>query len=106
MAEPETNDTDARKARTTTARPESLEAQVAQLQADIRSISESLAKLGIDKIEEAKSTAKSTAQKAISDAQTEFDAVERQLKDSIREKPLTAVAAALAIGFLIAALTR
>ena len=94
-----------RKARTAP-RNETLEAQVAQLQTDIRTISESLAKLGADKLEEAKSTAKSTAQKAISEAQNEFDAVERQLKDSIREKPLTAVAAALAIGYLIAALTR
>jgi hypothetical protein len=39
-------------------------------------------------------------------AQDEFSAFEKQIKDTIREKPLTAVAGAMALGFLIAVITR
>ena len=36
----------------------------------------------------------------------EFEAVEKQIKDTIRARPLTAMASAIGIGFLLAVLTR
>lgn len=95
------------------ARSDDLEAQVAQLQADIRGITQTIAKLGEAKMGEATAMAKARAhdladrgQAALHSAHDEFDAVEKQLKDTIREKPLTAVAGAVALGFLLAVLTR
>ena len=95
------------------AETESLEAQVAQLQSDLKSITNTLARMGQTAGNELKSTARTRAdelaargQSALSSAQDEFGQIERQLKDTIREKPLTAVAGAVALGFLIAVLTR
>lgn len=95
------------------AREQDLEAQVAQLQADIKSITQTLTKLGEAKVGEVTASAKARAhdladrgQAALHSAHDEFDAVEKQLKDTIREKPLTAVAGAVALGFLLAVLTR
>ena len=45
-------------------------------------------------------------QHMLDDAQEQVSQAEKQLKDSIREKPLTAVAAAAGIGFVFALLTR
>lgn len=80
----------------------SLEDQVAQLQSDLKSITVTLNKLGASAGNELRNTGKS----AVSYAQDEFEAVEKQIKDTIREKPLTAVAGALAAGFILAVLTR
>jgi len=92
---------------------QSLEAQVAQLQSDLKSITQTLTRMGESKVDEVKSTAKLRAQElanrgqsAIGAAEDEFNALEKQLKDTIREKPLTAVAGAVALGFLIAVITR
>jgi ElaB/YqjD/DUF883 family membrane-anchored ribosome-binding protein len=91
----------------------SLEEQVAQLQSDLRSITNTLTRMGHTAGDELKSTARARAdqlaargQSAIDSAQDEFGQIERQIKDTIREKPLTAVAGAVALGFLIAVLTR
>ena len=70
----------------------SLEDQVAQLQTDLQSITATLTKLGAEKIDEARFAATSRAQSAVDQVQDEFGAIEKQLKDTIREKPLTAVA--------------
>jgi hypothetical protein len=42
----------------------------------------------------------------LENVQDEFGQVEKQIKDTIRQKPLTAVLSAVGIGFLIAVLTR
>ncbi len=81
---------------------ESLEGQVAQLQNDLKSITATLNRMG----QTAGSELKSSGQSAISYAQDEFGQLEKQLKDTIREKPLTAVASAVAVGFILAILTR
>ena len=81
---------------------ESLEKQVEQLQSDLKSITTTLNRMG----QTAGSELKSSGQSAISYAQDEFGQLEKQLKDTIREKPLTAVASALAAGFILAVLTR
>ena len=103
----------ARRRSTTRAKTDDLEAQVAQLQNDIRSITRSIASMGEHRVDQVRSAAKSQAsnlfqrgQEAFSGAQDEFGEVEKQIKDTIRAKPLTAVAGAVALGFLIAMISR
>ena len=90
-----------------------LEAQVQQLQDDIKGIAASLAMLAEQKVGQAQSVAKrelrnlkAQGEQAVEDAQDEFGALEKQLKDTIREKPLTAVAGAVALGFILAVVSR
>lgn len=85
-----------------TEREARLEEQVEQLQNDLKEIAATLARIG-------KSEAKQLQRKGeqvVEDVQDQASAVEKQLKDTIREKPLTAVASALGIGFILALLTR
>ena len=96
-----------------TTREQELESQVAQLQADIKAITDTLGKLTGEKMGEARAVAKSEmrhlqarGQHMLDEAQDQAGEVEKQLKDSIREKPLTAVAAAAGVGFILALLTR
>ena len=90
-----------------------LEAQVEQLQTDIKAIASTLATLAEEKVGEAQSLAKremrnlkAQGQAAVEEAQDEFGQLEKQIKDTIREKPLTAVAGAVALGFLLAVVSR
>ena len=92
---------------------ENLEDQVAKLQDDIKAIAASLAKLSDQKVGEARSTAQAqyrtlvqSGQHVVDDLTSQVSAYEGQLVDAIREKPLTAVAGAIGIGFLIALLSR
>lgn len=93
--------------------PDDLEAQMAQLQTDIKSITQTLQRMGESKVGEVQGLAKRRAadlrgkgEEMIESAQDEFNAFEKQIKDTIREKPLTAVAGALAVGFILAVITR
>lgn len=97
----------------TKTREQELEAQVSQLQDDLKAITDTLSKLTGDKIGEARDIAKTEirqlkrrGQHMLDDAQDQAEEVEKQLKDTIREKPLTAVATAAGIGFVLALLTR
>lgn len=90
-----------------------LEAQIAQLQADLKAIGDTLGRITGEKVSEARSIAKTHVgnlqehgERLINDAQGQAGEAEKQLKDTIREKPLTAVAAAAGIGFVLALLTR
>ncbi|ODT66393.1 MAG: hypothetical protein ABS75_28330 [Pelagibacterium sp. SCN 63-23] len=103
----------AAKSAVSESREQELEAQVKQLQDDLKSITETLGKLTNAKMDEAKSVAKTEfdhlkrkGQEVMSDAQDQAEVYEKQLKDTIREKPLTSVATALGIGFVFALLTR
>jgi ElaB/YqjD/DUF883 family membrane-anchored ribosome-binding protein len=94
-------------------REQDLEAQVAQLQSDLKSIGETLKKLTGDKAGEVRDIAetefrqlKRRGQNLVEEAQDQAGEYEKQLKDTIREKPLTAVATALGIGFVLALITR
>lgn len=87
--------------------------QVSQLQKDLKSIAATLSGLAGDKVADAQSVAKKelgnltrAGQEKVAEVQDEFGHLEQQLKDTIRQKPLTAVAGALALGFLIAVITR
>jgi ElaB/YqjD/DUF883 family membrane-anchored ribosome-binding protein len=104
----------ARRVRAATAHDaDSLEDQVSQLQADLKSITTTLSRMGSTAGNELKSSANQQAeqlaargQSALDYAQDEFGQFERQIKDTIREKPLTAVAGAVALGFILAVITR
>lgn len=94
-------------------REQELEAQVAQLQSDLKSIAETLKKLTGEKASEVRDVAeaeirhlKRRGQHLVEEAQDQAGEYEAQLKDTIREKPLTAVATALGVGFVLALLTR
>jgi ElaB/YqjD/DUF883 family membrane-anchored ribosome-binding protein len=104
----------ARRSRARTVHEEqNLESQVAQLQSDLKSITTTLGRMGQSAGNELKSTAKASAndlaargQSALDTAQDEFGAFEKQIKDTIRDKPLTAVAGAVALGFILAVIKR
>lgn len=90
-----------------------LEAQVARLQSDLKQIAGTIAGMADQKVTEARGAVKSEAQNlvkqgqnAVGEIQDEFGHMEKQIKDTIREKPLTAVAGAIAIGFVLALVTR
>jgi ElaB/YqjD/DUF883 family membrane-anchored ribosome-binding protein len=92
---------------------ESLEDQIARLQDDLKSIAASIATIAEDKISDARGMAKreashlvSSGQHAVDGVTDEFGHMEKQIKDAIREKPLTAVAGAIALGFLLAMISR
>lgn len=94
-------------------REEDLEQQIARLREDLKAIAASVAGLAEEKVADARGTAKREArsfmragQQAVEDATDEFENIERQIKQTIREKPLTAVAGAVALGFLLAIVTR
>jgi ElaB/YqjD/DUF883 family membrane-anchored ribosome-binding protein len=95
-------------------RPEpELEDQIEQLQDDVRAIARSLTRMGEGKVKEAQRYAKGEyknlvhqGQNVVGDVTDEFEAVEKQVKDTIRARPLTAMASAIGIGFLLAVLTR
>ena len=94
------------------AEPE-IEDQIEKLQDDMKAIARSLARLGQDKLTEAQKAAKGEyknllhqGQSVLGDVSDEFEAVEKQIKDTIRARPLTAMASAIGIGFLLAVLTR
>jgi ElaB/YqjD/DUF883 family membrane-anchored ribosome-binding protein len=96
-----------------TADEERLEEQIARLQEDLKSIAASIAGLAEEKVSDARGTAKTQArqlvragQHAVEEVTDEFGHMEKQIKDSIREKPLTAVAGAIALGFLLAMISR
>lgn len=90
-----------------------LEEQVARLQEDVKTILQTLARMGNDKVAEGQARAKReysnivhAGEGVIETVQGEFTELEKQVKDTIRQKPLMAVLGAMGIGFLIAVLTR
>lgn len=92
---------------------EKLEEQIARLQNDLKTIAASIAGLAEEKVSDARGLAKREArqfvragQHAVEEVADEFGHMEKQIKDTIREKPLTAVAGAIALGFLLAVISR
>lgn len=103
----------ARASHTVEAEADTLQDQVTQLQSDLKSIATTLSRMGQTGATELKANASARAddlaargQSALDYAQDEFGAFEKQIKDTIREKPLTAVAGAVALGFILAVITR
>ena len=94
-------------------REDDLSDQVSQLQNDLKSIAATLAGLAESKVHDAQKMAQRevknlahSGQNALDDVQDEFGQLEKQIKDTIREKPLTAVAGAIALGFVLAVVSR
>jgi ElaB/YqjD/DUF883 family membrane-anchored ribosome-binding protein len=94
-------------------REDELSQQISQLQSDMKAIAQTLAGLAEDKVNEAQSLAKREAknavragQHAVEEVQDEFGQLEKQIKDTIRDKPLTAVAGAIALGYILAVVSR
>jgi len=92
---------------------EKLEEQIARLQEDLKAIAASIAGLAEERVSDARGLAKREArqfvragQHAVEEVTDEFGHMEKQIKDTIREKPLTAVAGAIALGFLLAVISR
>ena len=95
------------------AKEQALEAQISQLQSDLKGIASTLARISGDKVSEARDTAKSEyvqlrkqGQHVVEAVQDNAGQFEKQIKDQIREKPLTAVVTAVGIGFLLALFSR
>jgi ElaB/YqjD/DUF883 family membrane-anchored ribosome-binding protein len=94
-------------------RDQNLEEQISRLQEDIKSITATLARMGGDKVSEARNTAEGEyrhllrqGREVMSEARSQAGALESQLVDTVREKPLTAIAGAIGIGFLLALMSR
>ena len=94
-------------------RDDALETQIARLQTDLKTIAATIAGMADEKVSEARGAAKSEVknlvkqgQSAVDEIQDEFGHMEKQIKDTIRQKPLIAVAGAVAIGFVLALITR
>lgn len=92
---------------------EDLADQIGRLQKDLKEIAGTVARLADEKVSEARGAAKHevksivrSGQHAVDGIQDEFGHMEKQLKDTIREKPLTAVIGAIAIGFVLALVSR
>lgn len=95
------------------AEDERLEDQIARLQDDLKAIAASVASIAEEKVSDARGLAKRQSrqfvragQHAVEEVTDEFGHMEKQIKDSIREKPLTAVVGAIALGFLLAMISR
>lgn len=102
-----------RRAASRRSHEDELSAQVHQLQSDLKSIAATLSGLAEDKVNDAQKMAKRgvknlahNGHSAIEEVQDEFGQFEKQIKDTIREKPLTAVAGAIALGFVLAMVSR
>ena len=90
-----------------------LEDQISRLQEEIKAIGGSLARLTDEKISEARGNAQAQYRSAVKSGKNVVDELseqvnsyEGQLVEAIRERPLTAVAGAIGVGFLIALLSR
>jgi ElaB/YqjD/DUF883 family membrane-anchored ribosome-binding protein len=90
----------------TSTSPESIEEQIARLQDDIKAIAASVARLSSEKVSEVRGNAEGQMRHVVADVTDQAGALEQSLKDTIREKPLTSVATAVGIGFLLALMSR
>jgi len=92
---------------------QSLEADIKQLQKDVAKLTELLAKTGRHSYDTARKAAavgmdeiKSQGESAFDDFRTGAENIEAQLTDAVREKPVTSLAIAAGVGFLVALLSR
>lgn len=90
-----------------------LQAQVTALKEDIASIAATLAKIGKNSAREATSNASSSfenararGEDALDEIRSQAKALEDQLTETVRENPLTTVAVAAGVGFLLALIAR
>ncbi len=90
-----------------------LQAQVEQLKEDIAALAATLASIGSQSIRDARRTAKETYSNAyvqgedvVEDLKNKAQDMEAQLTATVRDRPITSLATALGIGYLLALLSR
>lgn len=90
-----------------------LKADFARLKEDLNLLKSDIAAIGAARAEDAKaslkdglSSAEEQAREAIDTASTELQEIQNQAEKAVRKKPLTAIAAALAIGYFIGGIAR
>ena len=93
--------------------PADLEAELAQLREDVARLTEQLARTGEHTISAARRAANEGAEQLRVKGEEAMDAlrsnagdIERQVTDTVREKPLTSLAIAAGVGFFLALLSR
>lgn len=92
---------------------DNLSAEIKQLREDLKALKSDFSSLTATAADEAKSVFReklSTAEEKVSDAvetgADELQEIQRQTEKAVRKNPLTAMAAAAAIGYFIAGITR
>lgn len=95
------------------ATPEDLEAEIARLREDVARLAEQLARTGEHSYSAAVRAASEGAEQIRARGEAAVDAlrsnasdIEKQVSDAVREKPITALAIATGIGYLLAVLRR
>ena len=90
-----------------------LQAQVAALKEDIANIGATLAKIGKNSTKQARNSAASSmesaklrGEEAFDDLRSQARDLEEQLTETVRENPLTTIAVAAGVGFLLALIAR
>lgn len=93
--------------------PEDLEAEIARLREDVARLAEQLARTGEHSYSAAMRAASDGAEQLRAKGEAAVDAlksnasdIEQQISDAVREKPITALAIAAGIGYLLAVLRR
>jgi ElaB/YqjD/DUF883 family membrane-anchored ribosome-binding protein len=109
MAQTGTKPTDKDGSRT----PEDLAAEIERLKADITRLTEQLRQTGQHSFDTARRAAAEGVDQLWAQGEAAYEGLkanasdlERDLTDTVREKPLTALAIAAGVGFLFALLTR
>lgn len=95
------------------AREENLEEQIGKLQEDLKAIAATVTKLAERRVAAVRGSAEHevqnllhSGQNTVEEWQDDFEDIQKQMKQTIRQRPLTAVVGAVAIGYLVALLTR
>ncbi|EJF91725.1 DUF883 family protein [Bartonella tamiae] len=90
-----------------------LQAQVEQLRKEISQITSTLGEVGSEKLHQVKdkagrlyASAKANGEEAVSQAKEKIHDLEGQVSECVRNKPVTSLAVAAGVGFLIALLVR
>ncbi|KXF76199.1 hypothetical protein ATN84_14970 [Paramesorhizobium deserti] len=83
-----------------------LQAQIAQLKEDIAGLTAAIGNLGSEKMHKAKRRAAETYESAYHSGEDAVTELRDQLSQTARERPLTTIAAAAGVGFLLALLAR
>ncbi|WP_420961260.1 DUF883 family protein [Brucella sp. IR073] len=83
-----------------------LQAQISRLKEDIAGLASAITDLGSEKVREASRSAAKTYNSARRTGEDTVNQLHDQLAQSARERPLTTIAAAAGIGFLLALMAR
>ncbi|PRD43998.1 DNA gyrase subunit B [Phyllobacterium phragmitis] len=83
-----------------------LQAQIIRLKEDIAGIAATIANMGSEKVREAKHGASDTYDSARQSGEDAIGELRDQIAQTARDRPLTTIAAAAGVGFLLALMAR